>query len=84
MEESEKSGPVKWKRLLHRIAMIFIIIFGIVFTLLNPSMVEVDFVARTVSLPLSILIFVCFGLGLIIGLLIGYARSWRRFFPSKS
>ncbi len=71
------------KRWLRGLAFLVILIFGIVFTLLNPGLVQVDFVFKTVSVPLSILIFICFAIGMILGMMIGYARAWWRWLHSK-
>ena len=83
MAEAKSPGLFRLKRVIHRIVIIVLLIVGILFTLLNPGIVNVDFVAKTVALPLSILMFICFAVGMIIGLLIGYARSWKRVFGKK-
>jgi uncharacterized integral membrane protein len=72
------------KRWLRGLVFVVILVFGIVFTLLNPGMVEVNFVMRSFQIPLSILIFICFAIGMILGLMIGYARAWWRWFYRKS
>ncbi len=71
------------KRWLRGILFVVILVFGILFTLLNPGVVAVDFVLRTFSVPLSMLIFICFAIGMILGLMIGYARAWWRWFYRK-
>jgi uncharacterized integral membrane protein len=71
------------KRWLRGIAFLIILIFGIVFTLLNPGLVNVNFVFRTFNTPLSMLMFICFAIGMILGLMIGYARAWWRWFKAK-
>ena len=72
------------KRWLRWIAFLIILIFGIVFTLLNPGLVEINFVFRSFNVPLSMLIFICFAIGVIFGLMLGYARAWWRRFHRES
>lgn len=71
------------KRWLRGIVFLIILIFGIVFTLLNPGLVQVNFVLRSFEVPLSMLIFICFALGMFLGLMIGYARAWWHWFYRK-
>jgi uncharacterized integral membrane protein len=78
METPKPKEKSKFKRVLRIISLIIVLLFGIVFTLLNPGIVQVNFITHEVALPLSILMFVCFAVGMILGLIIGYARSWRR------
>ena len=72
------------KRWLRGIAFVLILVFGIVFTLLNPGLVQVNFVLHSFEVPLSMLIFICFAIGMVLGLMIGYARAWWRWFHRKS
>ncbi len=74
----------KLKRVSRMVILLVILIFGVVFTLLNPGLIDVNLVAKVVSIPLAVLMLVCFALGLIMGLLIGYARGrWRRYRTTK-
>lgn len=68
----------KGSRFVRLLILVLVLIFGIVFTLLNPGLIEVNFVAKVVSIPLTVLMLICFALGLTLGLLIGYTRAWWR------
>lgn len=74
----------KLKRVLRSVILLLILVFGVAFTLLNPGLIDVNLVAKVVSIPLAVLMLICFAVGLVMGLLIGYARGrWRRYRNTK-
>lgn len=57
-------------RYISYIVLIIILIIGISFAILNASPVTVDYYAAKTTLPLSIVIFGSFVLGIIVGILV--------------
>lgn len=57
-------------RYISYIVLIIIVVIGISFAILNASPVTVDYYAAKTTLPLSIVIFVAFVLGVIVGILV--------------
>lgn len=54
-----------------------LIVLGVTFAALNASAVSVNFYIKTISMPVSVLITVMIGFGMIIGFLIFSMRYWR-------
>lgn len=64
-------------RLLMLIVYILLITFGVSFAALNASLVSVNFYVITVSMPVSVLITIMLGFGVLIGMLLFIFRYWR-------
>lgn len=64
-----------------RLFMIFIylllILLGVSFAALNASSVEVNLYFKTISMPISVLMTLMLGLGLILGFVLFILRYWR-------
>lgn len=64
-----------------RFLMLFIylalILFGVTFAVLNASMVEVNVYVKTLQWPMSLLLAVTLGIGMLIGFFLFTYRYWR-------
>ncbi len=75
--------------MLRIITYLFILataVAGIVFASLNPKPVEVNYIFASIELPLSVLIVIALGVGLVIGLLFSagvYLKLQRHIFQLK-
>jgi putative membrane protein len=56
---------------------IVLILLGVSFATLNASSVEVNLYFKTITMPISVLMTIMLGLGLIIGFLLILCRYWR-------
>lgn len=56
---------------------IVLIIIGVSFAALNASSVDVNFYFKTVSMPISVLMTIMLGVGILIGFLLFISRYWR-------
>lgn len=61
-------------RYLSYIGLIIIVIIGISFAILNASPITVDYYLGQATMPLSVVIFVSFVLGIMVGLLLMFAK----------
>ena len=64
-------------RILLLVFYILLIIIGVSFAALNASSVEVNLYFNTVSMPISVLMTIMLGLGILIGFLLFLTRYWR-------
>jgi len=51
--------------------LLLIILFGVVFAILNPDIVTIHYYFKSTTLPLSLLLVIMFSIGCILGLLLG-------------
>ena len=64
-------------RIVISIVYLMFILLGISFAVLNASPVQVNFYITTLKLPISVLMTVMLGIGMLIGLLLFIGRYWR-------
>ncbi|QBR84236.1 LapA family protein [Legionella israelensis] len=64
-------------RLLMLLFYLVLIIFGVTFAALNASDVQVNFYVTTFKLPMSVLMVIVLGIGILIGFIIFLFRYWR-------
>lgn len=64
-------------RIVISIVYLLFILLGISFAVLNASPVQVNFYITTLKLPISVLMTVMLGIGMLIGLLLFIGRYWR-------
>ncbi|KTC96587.1 lipopolysaccharide assembly protein LapA domain-containing protein [Legionella erythra] len=64
-------------RLLMILFYLLLILVGVSFAALNASSVEVNFYVTTMTMPISILMTIMLGIGILIGFLIFLLRYWR-------
>jgi putative membrane protein len=64
-------------RILMLVTYILLIIIGVSFAALNASSVAVNFYFKTVSMPISVLMTIMLGVGILIGFLLFISRYWR-------
>jgi putative membrane protein len=64
-------------RILLLVFYILLIIIGVSFAALNASSVEVNFYFTTVSMPISVLMTIMLGVGIVVGFLLFTSRYWR-------
>jgi putative membrane protein len=56
---------------------LILIVIGVSFAALNASAVVVNFYFKTVSMPISVLMTIALGVGVIIGFILFITRYWR-------
>ena len=56
---------------------LLLILLGVTFAALNAGTVQVNFYMRTLSIPISVLMTIMFGVGLLLGFLLSLLRYWR-------
>ncbi|KTD22709.1 lipopolysaccharide assembly protein LapA domain-containing protein [Legionella israelensis] len=64
-------------RLLMLLFYLVLIIFGVTFAALNASDVQINFYVTTFKLPMSVLMVIVLGIGILIGFIIFLFRYWR-------
>lgn len=64
-------------RILMLIMYLLLIIIGVSFAALNATSVQVNFYFTTLSMPISVLIAIMIGFGILIGFLLFVFRYWR-------
>ncbi len=64
-------------RILMLVAYILLIIIGVSFAALNASSVVVNFYFNSLSMPISVLMTIMLGIGILIGFLLFISRYWR-------
>lgn len=64
-------------RLFLIIFYVILIILGVTFAALNASSVQVNFYFSTLTMPISVLMTIMLGIGLILGFCLFFMRYWR-------
>ena len=64
-------------RLVMLIFYILLIILGVSFAALNAASVQVNFYFKTVSMPISVLMTLMLGVGILLGFILFLNRYWR-------
>lgn len=64
-------------RLLMLFFYILLIILGVSFAALNATSVQVSFYFKTVTMPVSVLMTIMLGIGIIVGFILFINRYWR-------
>ncbi|KTD30680.1 hypothetical protein Lmac_0496 [Legionella maceachernii] len=64
-------------RLFMMLIYLILIVLGVSFAALNASSVQVNFYFKTVSMPVSVLMTIMLGVGLLLGFLFFLYRYWR-------
>jgi putative membrane protein len=64
-------------RLLMLVFYILLIILGVSFAALNASSVDVNFYVTTISMPVSVLMTIMLGVGVLFGFFLFISRYWR-------
>lgn len=64
-------------RIVLLVFYVLIIIIGVSFAALNASSVEVNFYFQTMTIPISVLMTIMLGVGILIGFLLFVGRYWR-------
>ncbi len=64
-------------RLFFILIYLFLILLGVSFAALNAASVSINLYVTTVTLPISVLMTVMLGVGLVIGFLLFITRYWR-------
>lgn len=64
-------------RLTMLVVYILLIIIGVSFAALNASSVQVNFYFKIVSMPISVLMTIMLGIGILIGIILFVVRYWR-------
>ena len=64
-------------RLLMLVTYILLILVGVSFAALNASSVQVNFYFKTLSMPISVLMTLMLGVGVLIGFVLFILRYWR-------
>lgn len=64
-------------RIIMLVIYILLVIIGVSFAALNATSVDVNFYIKTVSMPISVLITIMLGIGIIFGFLVFLGRYWR-------
>lgn len=64
-------------RIVTLVVMIAVVLMGVTFAILNAEQVQVDYYFSAISLPLSLLMVMVLGLGMLLGLLMSLLRMLR-------
>lgn len=64
-------------RLVMLLVYLILILLGVSFAALNASSVAVNFYFKTVSMPISVLMTIMLGVGLLVGFILFLYRYWR-------
>ncbi|KTD15613.1 hypothetical protein Lgra_0279 [Legionella gratiana] len=64
-------------RILMLVIYILLIVIGVSFAALNATSVDVNFYFETISMPISVLMTIMLGVGVLIGFILFVARYWR-------
>jgi len=64
-------------RIIKIIVYLIIILLGITFAALNAKSVQVNLYIATLSLPISVLMVIMLGLGLLIGFVVCFFKFWQ-------
>ena len=63
-------------RILMLVIYILLIVIGVSFAALNATSVAVNFYFKTISMPISVLMTIMLGIGILIGFILFIARYW--------
>lgn len=64
-------------RIVMLVFYVLLIILGVSFAALNASSVEINFYVKTITMPISVLMTIMLGIGIIIGFILFIFRYWR-------
>jgi putative membrane protein len=64
-------------RILMLVFYILLIIIGVSFAALNATSVQVNFYFKNLSMPISVLMTIMLGVGILIGFILFIGRYWR-------
>lgn len=64
-------------RILMLVFYILLIIIGVSFAALNATSVVVNFYFKTLSMPISVLMTIMLGVGIVVGFILFVGRYWR-------
>ncbi|WED44119.1 LapA family protein [Legionella cardiaca] len=64
-------------RLFITIFYLLLILLGVTFAALNASSVQVNFYITKITMPISVLMTIMLGIGLLLGFLLFLSRYWR-------
>ncbi|MBI2786303.1 MAG: LapA family protein [Legionella longbeachae] len=64
-------------RILMLVIYILLIIIGVSFAALNATSVNVNFYFKTISMPVSVLMTIMLGIGMLLGFILFIVRYWR-------
>jgi lipopolysaccharide assembly protein A len=64
-------------RILMLVIYVLIIIIGVSFAALNASSVDVNFYFETISMPISVLMTIMLGIGILVGFILFIGKFWR-------
>ncbi|KTC89023.1 LapA family protein [Fluoribacter dumoffii] len=64
-------------RILMLVIYILLIIIGVSFAALNASSVDVNLYFKTISMPISVLMTIMLGIGILVGFIIFIGKYWR-------
>ncbi|KTC78676.1 LapA family protein [Legionella cincinnatiensis] len=64
-------------RILMLVIYILLIVIGVSFAALNATSVDVNFYFETLSMPISVLMTIMLGIGVVIGFILFIVRYWR-------
>ena len=64
-------------RIVMTVFYLFLIVLGVSFAVLNATAVPVNFYLTTVTMPISVLMTIMMGVGIILGLFLFLVRYWR-------
>lgn len=64
-------------RIIMLVIYVLLIILGVTFAALNASSVQVNFYVTTMTMPISVLMTIMLGIGILIGFILFIFRYWR-------
>lgn len=64
-------------RIVMLVIYILLIVIGVSFAALNAAAVNVNFYFKSVSMPISVLMTIMLGIGILIGFILFIGRYWR-------
>lgn len=64
-------------RIITLVFYLLLIIIGVSFAALNAATVQVNFYVKTLSMPISVLMTMMLGFGILIGFILVIGRYWR-------
>ena len=64
-------------RIMMLVFYLLLIVIGVSFAALNASAVAVNFYFKTVTMPISVLMTIMLGIGIVIGFILFIYRYWR-------
>ncbi|QMT60442.1 MULTISPECIES: LapA family protein [unclassified Legionella] len=64
-------------RILMLVIYILLIIIGVSFAALNATSVDVNLYFKTITIPISVLMTIMLGIGIVVGFILFIGRYWR-------